>query len=127
MKFKILPSYPKYKIFEDGTIECTSTKKCIMRPSLTIDGYHQVNVMTPNAKNGYRHSVKVHRLVAMAFVNNPIGFNEVNHIDGNKLNNHFSNLEWCNRSHNIRECHRLGLRSSKGINNGNYKTGKYVS
>lgn len=123
----ILSDYPKYAIYEDGRIEALSTKKCFIKPSLTVDGYPQVNVMTPLAKNGYRHSIKVHRLIAMAFVPNPLGLKEVNHIDGNKENNHYSNLEWCTRSYNISHCYKLGFRSSKGERNGNYKTGNHVS
>lgn len=124
---KVLIDYPDYVIYEDGRIFGNSTKKVFIKPSLTLDGYPQVNVKTKLAKNGYRHSIKVHRLIAMAFVPNPYGYKEVNHIDGNKENNHFSNLEWCTRSHNIKHCHSLGLRSSKGKSNGNYKTGKYIS
>ncbi|WP_413527374.1 HNH endonuclease [Marinilactibacillus psychrotolerans] len=35
-------------------------------------------------------------------MNNPFGFAEVNHIDENKLNNHFKNLEWCNHEYNMK-------------------------
>lgn len=43
----------------------------------------------------------VHRLVAQAFLDNPLELPEVNHIDENPSNNHVSNLEWCTRSYNI--------------------------
>lgn len=65
---------------------------------------------------------KVHRLVAFAFVDNPDrGRNDiVNHIDGNKLNNHFSNLELCNHDYNIKHASKHGLLEGKtrGQNNG---------
>lgn len=53
-------------------------------------------------KDGKEKTVSVHRLVAMAFVNNPNPdkYKEVNHIDENKLNNNADNLEWCTRSYN---------------------------
>lgn len=127
MRTATLINYPKYILYDDGRIMATSTKKGFIKPSTSPDGYYQVNVITPLAVNGYRHSIKVHRLIAMAFVDNPYNLTEVNHIDGNKLNNHYSNLEWCTRSHNIKHCYSLGLRSSKGTLNANYKTGKYVS
>jgi hypothetical protein len=127
IKEYILPDYPNYKLYSDGRIEALSTKKVFVNPSLTSDGYYQVNVISRLAKNGYRHSIKLHRLIALAFVPNPQGYKEVNHIDGNKLNNNADNLEWCSRSYNIKECYRLGLRSSRGKKNGNYRTGKYTS
>ena len=48
-------------------------------------------------------------MVATYFVENPNGYNEVNHIDGNTLNNNAENLEWCSVSHNTKEAYRLGL------------------
>lgn len=52
-----------------------------------------------------------HRLVATLFLQNPFGFREVNHKDCNKQNNHVSNLEWCDRTHNERESRRNGIKS----------------
>jgi len=122
---KVLPEYPDYIIYEDARIFSTSTKKVFIRPGLTQDGYPQVNVKSLLAKNGYRHSIKVHRLVAKAFCPNPNNYKEVNHIDGNKLNNHYTNLEWCSRSHNIKHAFRLKLRSSEGTNNARAKISEW--
>lgn len=72
-------------------------------------------------KNNIPKSIRVHRIVAFAFVKNPNEFNEVNHIDGNKLNNNSTNLEWCNSAHNQSEAIRLGLKKCiaiKRIKNG---------
>lgn len=53
-------------------------------------------------KGGVRHSVKVHRIVAAAFLGEPFDGAEVNHIDEDKSNNSAENLEWCTRLQNIR-------------------------
>lgn len=52
-------------------------------------------------KNEKTKQCKIHRLVAMAFIPNPEGYNEINHKDENKGNNMVDNLEWCSRSYNV--------------------------
>ena len=56
-----------------------------------------------NVRLSLKHSGEyVHRLVAKHFLDNPNNYKEVNHIDRNKHNNHVSNLEWCDRLHNVK-------------------------
>lgn len=62
----------------------------------TKAGYKQIQ----SRLNGSRHTYMIHRLVALAFIPNPDSKPDVNHIDGNKANNHFSNLEWVTKSEN---------------------------
>lgn len=63
---------------------------------------------------GYPGShIKVHRLVAMAFHPNPNNLPQVNHIDGNKGNNHYLNLEWTDNSGNQRHAFATGLQSER--------------
>jgi hypothetical protein len=59
------------------------------------------------------HTKLVHRLVAKAFVPNHDNKSQVNHIDGNKLNNRADNLEWVNNSENQLHAYKLGLQPSR--------------
>lgn len=54
-------------------------------------------------------TVKPHRLVAETFIQNPNNYEEVNHIDGNPLNNELSNLEWCTREQNLEHSLKTAL------------------
>jgi NUMOD4 motif/HNH endonuclease len=51
----------------------------------------------------------IHRLVAQHFISNPLDKKMVNHIDGNKLNNHFINLEWVTLSENVKHAYANNL------------------
>lgn len=60
-------------------------------------------------KNGKEKLLRVHRLVAMAFLSNPNNLPQVNHKDGNKQNNSVDNLEWCEQSDNMKHAYKNGL------------------
>lgn len=68
--------------------------------------------------NGYKN-FSIHRLVAMAFISNPDCKPYINHIDGNKLNNYASNLEWCTQAENLRHASKSGTLKLGGCNNPN--------
>lgn len=69
----------------------------VLKQTKTTTGYWKVEL----TKDGERKSIKVHRLVAKHFVPNPYKYEVVNHKDGNPLNNHFKNLEWCRQIDNV--------------------------
>lgn len=60
-------------------------------------------------KNGKEKLLRIHRLVAMAFLPNPNNLPQVNHKDGNKQNNSVDNLEWCEQSYNMKHAFKTGL------------------
>lgn len=71
----------------------------------TRGGYMQVRI----GPSGAQESARVHRLVACAFLPNPLNLHDVNHIDGDKTNNTVSNLEWVSRRDNVLHAMRLGM------------------
>jgi hypothetical protein len=85
-----------------------SSEKLLKRSKSTT-GYLKVE-LSDNAK---KKSLKVHRLVAMCFIPNPLNKPNVNHIDGNILNNEVKNLNWCTQAENVRHSNALGLRKKK--------------
>lgn len=97
-----------YIITQNGNIINKHNNKQI-KPQKNGKGYLRVYI----GKKGYF----VHRLVAIAFIPNPENKPQVNHKDGNKLNNSVENLEWCtnqeNRTHAIKNgLHRCGEQCS---------------
>ena len=68
--------------------------------------YKQVSLW----KNNKKINLFVHRLVAEAFISNPSNKPEVNHKDGNRQNNHVSNLEWATSKENSQHAVNTGLR-----------------
>lgn len=67
----------------------------IHRSSKRSGAYSRITLRLPHKTDRY-----IHRLVADAFIPNPDGLPEINHINGNSLDNRESNLEWCTREYN---------------------------
>lgn len=97
----------------------------VLKPVLTYYGYYQCTLAISNA--GIRDkTLKIHRLVALAFIPNPENKPEVNHINGIKTDNRIKNLEWCTIKENHIHAKNHGLKAS-GAKNGNsrlYKLSK---
>lgn len=85
----------KYQISSFGNVRNAETLKPV-KSYTSSNGYKQVNLVA----NSTKKLLLVHRLVAIAFVPNPYGLPQVNHIDENKFNNVFLNLEWCDATYN---------------------------
>ena len=77
-------------------------------------GYIQVHLY----KNGIRTGLKVHRLVAEAFIPNADNLPQVNHKDEDKTNNSVDNLEWCDHKYNVNYGHRTENAINTRVKNG---------
>lgn len=109
--FKEIPSYEgKYWISNYGNVKTFYQGKYFIKKSFKDKlGYLKISL----SKNNERKTVTIHRLVALVFVPNPYNYKEINHIDGNKENNYYENLEWCTRSQNVKHAFETGLKFNK--------------
>lgn len=88
-----------FSLYSKRNIDCGLTSKKYKRVCLSMEG-----------KSKFHH---VHRLVAEAFIPNPENKPQVNHKDGNKMNNCVENLEWCDNSQNQQHAYDVGLKNKK--------------
>lgn len=116
-------TFGDYRIYNTGKIYSELSNK-FLQPDITREGYEQVTL----ALNKRPVRFKVHRLVAKFFCknDNPEIKIQVNHIDGDKKNNHFSNLEWCTAEYNNKHARETGLNNvslsnSKRWNNDEFR------
>ena len=93
----------KYQVSNYGNVRRVG--KRILKPQKRNHGYLSVWLY-----DGHNNPIQasVHRLVAIAFLDNPNGLSEVNHLDENKQNNRVDNLEWTSHIDNVR--HGTGTR-----------------
>lgn len=96
-EWKVIPNHPRYMCSSFGRIQNIITGE-IYDGIVNNKGYIRFDL----CENGKRFVISGHRTVAEVFIPNPKGKPYVNHIDGNKTNNHVTNLEWCTAKENIR-------------------------
>ena len=84
-------------------------KGSIKKTRLNSKGYVRANLK----KDGKRYDFTIHRLVAIAFIPNPLNKPQVNHINGVKTDNRVENLEWCTNSENIIHSVKMRLVETK--------------
>lgn len=95
---KQIKDYPDYAISNLGNVYSYKNGKVVkLSPKITKWGYLRIGIY----KNGEYKDYYIHRLVAEAFIPNPLGLPQVNHIDEDKTNNRAENLEWCSAQYNI--------------------------
>ena len=86
----------KYQISNTGKVKSIKNNK-ILKNCLSTHGYLRVNLY----KNGSCKEFKIHRLVGHMFVDNNNNYQEINHLDEDKTNNHYTNLQWVTRQENV--------------------------
>lgn len=122
--FRVIPGYPRYAIDENGTVlsVCVRGSKTIVlswakakRASIRTS-HHGYKMITLRGVTVPNKTANIHTLVLEAFVGpRPNGL-ECRHLDGNKLNNHISNLSWGTHLENANDKHSHGT-SGIGENN----------
>ena len=126
MIWKEIEDFPDYQVSDTGEVKSTKywgqfrrkDSGGLLNQRTYKSGYKYVNLY----KDKHMYSVKVHRLVAQAFLPNPNNLPQVNHKDENKANNNLSNLEWCNAVYNLaynslqKRSHQKQKRRIKGYN-----------
>lgn len=99
-EWKTILNYPNYAVSNFGEVKVLNYrgtgKEKILSQSISKFGYKRI--MLSNGKT--RKMFQTHRLVATYFVPNPNNYPIINHIDENKLNNVYTNLEWCTYLYN---------------------------
>ncbi len=130
--WKPIEGYNEYEVSSFGKIRSYYTKTGIkkswivsyntephfLKPAFSYDGYHLVSIGCKNKKR----TMSLHRLVAKAFIPNPENKPQVNHKDGNKINNRADNLEWATKSENELHAYKTGLKiQPRGQKNHNSK------
>ncbi len=98
-----IPGYEGiYQITPNGEVRNVETNLQLYG-NINSHGYKVISL----TKYGKRKSCKLHRLLAITFIPNPHDYECINHIDGDKLNNDLTNLEWCTKGYNNRHAREV--------------------
>lgn len=104
--FKVIEEFPNYKISNLGNIINSKGEKLSIGKRKSNSGYIQVRLCN-KGKYYYRY---IHKLIAVTFIPNPNNYRTVNHINGNKLDNTITNLEWASDAQQQRHAFLCSLK-----------------
>lgn len=101
-QWMVITGFPRYSISTMGRIKVNETSKimALFLAGPATSKYYS----TPLSENGKKTNCKPHRLVALHFIPNPSGLTDVDHINGDRLDNRVENLRWASRSQNNANC-----------------------
>lgn len=132
--WKTIKGFENYRVSNTGRVYSLGKNK-VMKPWIISSGYYAVYLVDREVSK----QMLVHRLVALNFIDNPLNKPQVNHIDGDKLNNNVDNLEWTTVSENINHNKVLGRLDThtarealnkvqtKAVNQLDIETGKVIA
>ena len=120
-KMDIIGYEGKYKIYEDGRI-WSYKREIFMKPYPDKYGYYKL-VLTKDKKE---KTFRLHRLLALNFIPNPLNLPQVDHIDRNRQNNDLSNLRWVTQEVNMENTgmhkdNKLGEKHIRQTKDGGYR------
>jgi len=108
-ELRIIFGNEDYAVTAEGDVYSYKRGDWIIRkPFISKNGYHMIILCCPEKKKHF----SIARLVLSTFGRLPVEKEETNHKDGNKSNNHLSNLEWVSAKENVQHAFRTGLRDN---------------
>ena len=105
-KVKVIKDYPSYLISSDGKVYSTKSNRYIKQHK-----HHKGYAIVRLSYEGKRKNVRVHRLIAKAFIPNPNNYPIVRHLNDNKEDNRMCNLAWGTNSDNMKDMFSNGYKS----------------
>jgi hypothetical protein len=126
--WKDIPNYEgRYQVSNTSNVKSVKAN-LILKPNMMTHGYTCVHLYDGKGKKN-RRVFTVHRLVAFAFIPNPLALLEVNHKNFDRSDNSIDNLEWVTRTENVQHAIDAGrkFRPEKRIKGINLKTGKILT
>nr|DAF84371.1 MAG TPA: homing endonuclease [Caudoviricetes sp.] len=108
-EWKVVENFPFYRISNYGRL--INKYNRVLKPRLQNSGYYFYSLYDGRGRD-FQTQITVHKLVMMTFVGLKIGY-DINHIDGNKLNNHLNNLEYITHSDNAKHAYNIGINKGR--------------
>lgn len=115
-EFRRMPSNPNYLVSDHGRVYSKRRLRKFLKPWVAGNGYFEIRIFG----DGPSRRISLHKLVMEVFVGETQGgraakhkYQNVNHKDGNKLNNKLANLEYCTLSENLKHAWAMGLKTGR--------------